>query len=70
MFKNQDHYMEMRVRIVYEVVQNYDKYIDEFCISNGAVKFYTRGTLPEQYTQYLENLNPYVTFNLRELHEQ
>ena len=65
MFKNQDLYMEMRVRIVYEAVQNYDKYIADFYVSNGAVNLYTRGTLPEQYAQYSENFNPYVNFNLR-----
>ena len=70
MFKNQDHYMEMRVRIVYEAVQNYDKYIDDFYVSNGAVNLYARGTLPEQYVQYSENFNPYFTFNLREIYEQ
>ena len=62
--------MEMRVRIVYEAVHNYDKYINDFYISNGAVNFYARGTLPEQYAQYLDIYNPYVTFNLRQLYEQ
>ena len=51
-------------------MQNYDKYIDDFYVSNGAVNFYTRGTLPEKYAQYSENLKLHVTFNLRELYEQ
>ena len=60
----------MRVRIVCEAVHNYHKYLDDFYISKGAVNFYTRGTLPEQYAQYSDNYNLYVTFNLRELYEQ
>ena len=70
MFKDQSRYMEMRVRIVYEAVHNYLKYLDEFYIAHGAVNFYSRGTLPEQYAQYSENYNPYVPFNLNSLYEQ
>ena len=70
MFKDQNHYMEMRVRIVYEAVHNYQKYLDEFYVSQGAVNFYARGTLPEQYAQYSDNYNPDVTFNFNSLYEQ
>ena len=66
LYKSQNHYME----IIYEAVQNYDKYLDEFYVSRGTVNFYDRGTLPEQYAQYSENYNPHVTFNLKELYEQ
>ena len=64
LYKSQNHYMEIRTRIIYKAVHNYDKYLDEIYVSRGAVNFYDRGTLPEQYTQYSENYNPHVTFNL------
>ena len=62
--------MEIWTRIIYKAVQNYDKYLDEFYVSRGAVNFYERGTLPEQYGQYSGNYNPYVQFNLKGLYEQ
>ena len=62
--------MEVRKRIIYEAVKNCDKYLDDFYISRGAVNFYDRGTLPQQYGQYSANYNPYVEFNLKGLNEQ
>ena len=70
LFKMQDHYMEIQTRIIYEAVQNYNKYLDDFYVIRGAVNFYDRGTLPEQYGQYSDNYNPYVQFNLKGLYEQ
>ena len=62
--------MEVRTRIIYEAVKNYNKYVDDFYVSRGAINFYDRGTLPQQYGQYSENYNPYVEFNLKGLYEQ
>ena len=70
LYKSQNHYMEVRTRIIYEAVKNCDKYLDDFYVSRGAVNFYDRGTLPQQYGQYSENYNPYVEFNLKGLYEQ
>ena len=69
LYKTQDHYMEIRTRIIYEAVQNYEKYLDDFYVSRGAVNLYERGPLPEQYRQYSDNYNPYVQFNLKRLYK-
>ena len=49
---------------------NYQKYLDEFYVSQGAVNFYTRGTCPEQYAQYSDNYNLHVPFDLHLLYKQ
>ena len=49
LYKSQNHYMEVRTRIIYETVKNCDKYLDDFYVSRGAVNFYDRGT-------YLNNM--------------
>ena len=49
LYKSQNHYMEVRTRIIYEAVKNCDKHLDDFYISRGAVNFYDRGT-------YLNNM--------------
>ena len=43
LYKSQNHYMEVRTRIIYEAVKNYNKYLDDFYVSRGAVNFYDRG---------------------------
>ena len=43
--KSQAMYTEIRVRIIYEAVQNIDKYLDDIYVSRGATNFYERGTL-------------------------
>ena len=51
-------------------MQNIDKYVDHNYVSIGACNFYVRGTLPEQYAQYLDNYNPYATFNMMQLYKE
>ena len=58
LYKSESRYMEIRVRIVYEAIQNLDAYLDNIYISVGVRNFYNRGTLPEQYTQYSDNYIP------------
>ena len=50
--------MEIHVRIVYETIKNLQSYLDHNYISVGAVNFYDRATLPEQYAQYSDNYIP------------
>ena len=49
---------------------NMAMYLDDNYLSNGAYNFYDRGTLPEQYTQYMNNYNPHATFNMLKLYKQ
>ena len=53
--KSESRYMEIRVYIVYEAIQNLDAYLDNIYVSVGAQNFYDCGTLPEQYAQYSGN---------------
>ena len=46
----------------------------EHCINHNYISieahnFYNHGTLPEQYTQYSDNYNPHVTFNMSHLYK-
>ena len=68
--KSQDMYTEMRVYIMYEAVQNIDKYLDHNYVSVGAHNFYECGTLPKPYAQYSYNYNPHVTFNMQRLYKE
>ena len=65
--KSQAMYTELRVRIIYEAVQNIEKYVDHNYVSIGAHHFYEHGTLPEQYAQHY---NPYATFNMLQLYKE
>ena len=58
LYKAERRYMEIRVRIVYEAIKNLQSYLDHNYISVGAVNFYDRATLPEQYAQYSDNYIP------------
>ena len=58
LYKTQNKYMEMRVRIVYEAITNMNAYLDNIYVSVGARNFYERGTLPGQYAMYSENYVP------------
>ena len=64
LFKTQARYTEIRVHLVYEAVRNMEHYINHNYVSIGAHNFYNHGTLPDQYTQYLDKYNPHVTFNM------
>ena len=68
--KSQAMYIEIRVHIIYEAVQNIEKYPDDICISIGATNFYEHGTLPEQYAQYSDNYNSHAAFNMVRLYKE
>ena len=68
--KSQAMYTEIRVCIIYEAVQNIEKYLDDIYISVGATNFYEHGTLPGQYAQYSDNYNPHTTFDMVRLYKQ
>ena len=70
LFKTENRYPEIRVRIIYEAVLNMAVYLDDNYVSNGAHNFYDRGTLPEQYAQYSDNYNPHATFNMERLYQK
>ena len=70
LFKTQERYTEIRVRLIYEAVKNIKYYLDDNYLSIGAHNFYTHGTLPEQYAQYSDNFNPHVTFNMTQLYKR
>ena len=65
-------YTEIRVCIIYEAVQNIEKYLYDIYAYFGATNFYERGTLPEQYAQYSDNdnYNPHATFDMVRLYKQ
>ena len=69
LFKTQERYTEIRVRLIYEAVKNIEHYLDDNYVSIGAHNFYSHGTFPEQYAQYSDNFNPYVTFNMTRLYK-
>ena len=68
--KSQAMYTELRVCIIYEAVQNIEKYIDHNYVSIEPHNFSECGTLPEQYSQYSDNYNPYATFNMLQLYKE
>ena len=70
LFKTENRYPEIRVRIIYEAVLNMAMYLDDNYVSNGAHNFYDRGTLPELYAQYSDNYNPHATFNMERLYQK
>ena len=70
LFKSEDRYMEIRVRIVYEAVLNKNKYLDDTYISHGATNFYRRATLVEQFAQYSDNFVPGRGFNVNTLYNK
>ena len=68
--KSQAMYTKLRVHIIYEAVQNIEKYVDHNYVSIEAHHFCECGTLPEQYAQYSDNYNPYATFNMLQLYKE
>ena len=70
LLKSQAMYTEIRVHIIYEAVQNIDKYLDDIYVSRGATNFYEPGTLPEQYAQYSDNYNRHASFDMMRLYKQ
>ena len=53
--QNEDMYHEFQVWIIYELVLNYNKYIDNEYISRGASVMHRRGTTFEQIVMFAES---------------
>ena len=68
--RTENMHMKIRVHIIYEAVLNMGQYFDDNYVSNGGHNFYDRGTLPEQYSQYSDNHNPHVAFNMLKLYKR
>ena len=62
--KDQARHKEIRVRIVYEAVQNMAKYLDNAHVSIGAHHFYQRATLVQTFAMYTEDFNPLVPLDV------
>ena len=62
--KHEDRHNEMRVRIVYEAIQNMDKHIDNQYVNIGAQNFYGRATLIEQFAMYTEEFRPNIPLDV------
>ena len=60
----------MRVRIVYEAIQNMDKYLDNEYVSIGAWNFYGRATLVQQFAMYSKDFNPNIPLNVLDLYKK
>ena len=58
LYKSEQKYMEIRVRLVYEAILNINSYVDDIYVSVGARHSYDRATLTEQYAQYSDNFIP------------
>ena len=69
LFKTENRYTEICVRIIYEAVMNMEMYMDDNYVSNGAHNFHDHTTLPEQYALYSDNYNPHATFNMVRLYK-
>ena len=68
--KSQAMFTEIRVHIIYEAVQNIEKYLNDIYTSIGVTNFCEHGTLPEQYAQYSDNYNPHANFYMVRLYKQ
>ena len=58
------------MRIVYEAIQNMDKYRDNQYVSISAQNFYGRTTLVEQFAMYTEELYPNIPFDVLDLYKK
>ena len=61
--KHEERHKEMRVRIVYEAIQNMDKYL-------GAQNFYGRATLVQQFAMYTEEHRPNIPLDVLDLYRK
>ena len=68
--KHENRHKEIRVRIVYEAIQNMDKYLDNQCVSIGAQNFYGRATLVEQFAMYTEEFCPNIPLDVLNLYKK
>ena len=60
----------MKVRIVYEAIQNMDKYLDNQYVSMGAQNFYGRATLVEQFAMYTADYHPNIQLDVLNLYKK
>ena len=68
LFRTQNRYHEIRTRIIYESVQNMDKYLDTHYAEHGANHFYRRGSLVEQYAMYSDNYRPQEPLDVQKIY--
>ena len=67
--KHEERHKEMRVRIVYEAIQNMDKYLDNQYVSMGAQNSYCRATLAEQFAMYTEDYHRKIPLDVLNLYK-
>ena len=68
--KHEDRHKEIRVRIVYEAIQNMDKYLDNQYVSISALNVYGRATLVEQFAMYTEEFCPNIPLDVLNLYKK
>ena len=68
--KHEDRHKEIRVRIVYEAIQNMDKYLDKQYVSIGAQNLYGRATLVEHFAMYTEEFCPNTPLDVLDLYKK
>ena len=68
--KHEDRHKEIRVRIVYEAIQNMDKYLDNQYVSLGAQNLYGKATLVKQFAIYTEEFCPNTPLDVLDLYKK
>ena len=58
------------MRIVYEAIQNMDKYLDNQYVSIGAQNLYGRATLVKQFAMYTEEFCPNTPLDVFDLYKK
>ena len=58
------------MRIVYEAIQNMDKYLDNQYVSISAQNFCGRATLVEQFAMYAEEFCPNTPLDVLDLYKK
>ena len=69
LFRTQSQYHEIRTRIIYESVQNMDRYLDNAYLQMGANHVYQRGSLTQQYAMYSDNYEPHVDLDIANIYK-
>ena len=67
--KHQDRYHEFRVRIIYELVQKKDMYLNNEYVSKGASIIHRRGSTIDQTAMFSENCNPLVQLDTEKMYK-
>ena len=58
------------MRIVYEAIQNMDKYLDNQYVSIGAQNFNGRANLVKQFAMYTEEFCPNIPLDVLDLYKK